>query len=88
MAVVEIALSKKNAVEIAHRRYMERQRLILWKNYIATSSLYMAMLGKPHLFDNDETGEQYKISQAAEAAHTAIDEAYHYLYQQPGGELA
>ena len=46
--------------EIAHRRFMERERFLLWQNYIAASNLYMAMLNKPLLFDEDETDAQYE----------------------------
>ena len=84
MAVVEITLEKKAATEIAHRRYMERERFLLWKNYLAASNLYMAMLGKPSLFDEDETDAQYETCRDLEDAHTKLDETYHRLYQQPG----
>jgi len=71
--------------EIAHRRFMERERFLLWQNYIAASNLYMGMLGKPELFDGDDCAAQYEDCRGLEIAHDILDETYHNLYQQPDG---
>jgi len=72
--------------EIAHRRFMERERFLLWQNYIAASNLYMAMLGKPLLFDEDETDAQYETCRDLEDLHNALDQTYHRLYLNDGTE--
>ena len=72
--------------EIAHRRFMERERFMLWQNYIAASNLYMAMLNKPLLFDEDETDAQYETCRNLEDSHNALDQTYHRLYLTDGTE--
>ena len=84
MPEVEIMIDTMTAADTETRRQMERTRFILWKNYLAASSLYMGALGKPSLFDEDETDAMYETCRDLEDAHTKLDETYHRLYQQPG----
>ena len=86
MPTVEIMIDTLTGGDTETRRQMDRTRFILWKNYLAASNLYMAMLGKPSLFDEDETDAQYETCRDLEDAHTKLDETYHRLYQQPGTE--
>ena len=78
--VVEITIDTMTVTEIAARRQMDQARFILWKNYLAASNLYMAMLGKPSLFDEDETDAMYETCRDLEDAHTKLDETYSRLY--------
>ena len=72
--------------EIAARRDMDQKRFLLWQNYLAASNLYMGMLGKPSLFDEDETDAQYETCRDLEDAHTALDAEYGRLYLTDGTE--
>ena len=85
MITATLTTGEATIAEIAARRHMERERFLLWQNYIAASNLYMAMLNKPLLFDEDETDAQYETCRNLEDSHNAIDQTYHRLYQQPDG---
>ena len=83
---VQAMLNKMTDGDIATQREMERARFIIWQNYIAASNLYMAMLNKPLLFDEDETDAQYETSRDLEDLHNALDAEYHHLYLTDGTE--
>ena len=72
--------------EIAHRRFLKRERFLAWHNYIAASNLYVAMLGKPDLFDEHSTDAQYETCRNLENSHNAIDQSYHRMYLTDGTE--
>ena len=82
---VETMIAQMTGGNIATQRQMERARFIIWQHYIAASNLYMGMLGKPTLFDEDETDAQYETCRNLEDSHNALDQTYHRLYQQPDG---
>ena len=86
MLTATLTTAEATIAEIAHRRFMERERFMLWQNYIAASNLYVAMLGKPDLFDEDRTDAQYETCRDLEDSHTALDQTYHRLYLNDGTE--
>ena len=88
MLTAENAVTKMTIIETAARRDMERQRFTLRMNYLAAANLYMSMLGKPTLFDEDETDAQYETSRDLEDLHNALDAEYYRLYLTDGTEEA
>lgn len=86
MITATLTTGEATIAEIAARRDMERKRFILWQTYLAASNLYMGMLGKPTLFDEDETDAQYETCRNLEDAHTALDAEYGRLYLNDGTE--
>lgn len=72
-------VTEMTATEIANCRNMERERFILWHDYIAASNLYTAMIGKPNLFDEDWTNEQSETCRRLKDLHSFLDQSFHMM---------
>ena len=74
------------ATEIAARRDMERERFMLYQNYLAASGLYMAMIDRSDLFTDAAADAQYKTQHDIEDACIAKSNEYNRLYITGGTE--